>query len=302
MSRNINLPFINDIYSNHQKLSNEQYIARYLITKVETLTALSNSLHSDGIQMPAWKTYSETTIIKICFHFSSLFKLFHGTQLPFHQTEHPIYVFDEPSIYSLFRTITENYLTFYYLFIDSISDDEKHFRFLIYEYCGIKQRQSFPATTPDTKEKQKNEAAHLIKLKAAIESSQFFKKIDKALQRKIIDGIQPRLKSWKKLMREAQLNLGFDSNLYGFKSSYSHTEYLSLMQIRIGNYGYIPNQRKGHFVLFIIHMLICRIIVDIANLFPSIGIYYNKLDERLKMEIEFLSNNLKTDLNSLSST
>lgn len=288
-----NYTFVTDLYNKQQKLSNEEYIKKHLLKKIEILTTLSHTLHTDGIQMPAWKTYSETVIIKICFHFSSLFKLFKGTELPFKQTKNQVIIFDEPSIFSLFRTITENYLTFYYLFIDSISDEEKHFRFLIYEYCGIHQRQSFPATTNETKQKLKAESEHLNKLRTAIESSIFFKKIDKNIQKKIIRGVQPRLKKWADLMIESKLKLGYDSNLYGFKSSYSHTEFLSLLQIRSGNYGYIQGKRKGHFVLFIAHMLISRIIIDLKNLFPSVKNHYDKIEEGLRREIEFLSNNLE---------
>lgn len=286
---------LSQIFDDREKLSNEEYINK-LVKRVEVLTGLVNSLHVDKIQMPAWKTFSETILIKICFHISSLFQLFHGTELPFKHTKNKYLIFDEPSIYSLFRTITENYLTFFYLFIDDISEEEKHFRFLIYEYCGIYQRQSFAVSLPENKQKQINDAEHLKKLKAAITANDFFKAIEPRIQKKIMDGIQPRLKTWRKLIKDARLNIGFDLNLYGFNSSYSHSEYLSLMQIRSNNYEFKPHRRKSHFVLFIIHMLISRMIINLSELFPSVKQNFDKTEKKLKEEIILLSENLAFDL------
>lgn len=285
---------INKLYSDHEVLSNEQYID-ILIKKEKLLIELCHSLFEDNIQMPAWKSFSETVIIKICFHISSLFQLFRGTEFPFKQTKEKILIFDEPSIYSLFRTITENYLIFYYLFVDNIPDEEKHFRFLIYEYCGLHQRQSFTATKLEHIQRQLDDAQHLEKLKAKIKESEFLKLVEGKVQKKIFAGTQRRLRSWKKLIRDAELNLGFDSNLYGYKSSYAHTEYLSLLQIKSTNYGFRPHQNKNHFVLFLIHMLISRMIINLVKLFPSIKKHYDKIDEVGRIEIEFLSVNLGLD-------
>ena len=282
---------LDKIYEDFDEFSNEQYVEK-LNTRIEILIRFVNSLFVDKIQMPAWKTFSETIIIKICFHIASLLKLFHGTELPIKHAKSNYIIFDEPSIYSLFRTITENYLTFFYLFIDNISDDEKYFRFLIYEYCGIHQRQSFDVTLPKNKQKQIDEAGHLEKLKTAILNSVFYKDIDPSIKKALLNGVKPRLKTWKKLIKDAQLNIGYDSNLYGFKSSYSHSEYLSLLQIRTNTYQFNSHERKSHFVLFIIHMLISRMIINLSTLFPTIKNHFEKLEQEMKIEIEFLSINL----------
>jgi hypothetical protein len=289
---------IQKIFEEYETLPNEMYV-EILNKKIGTLTNLSHSLHLDKIQMALWKTYNETFIVKICFHISSLLSLCKGTSFPFSVTKEKTMIFDEPSILSLLRTITENYLTFYYLFVDKISEEEKHFRFLVYEYCGIKQRQSFFVSLPEHKKKKEEEAVHLHNLKSKIIASLFFKREDKKVQKKILDGVQPRLKSWKILMKEAELKLGIDSNLYSFKSSYTHSEFLSLMQIRDNNYAYKPYIRKNYYVLFIIHMLVCRLIMNLKDSFSSIKDHFETLDKNFQIEIEFLSVNLAIDVDSL---
>ena len=289
---------IKKIFAEYETLPNELYIEK-LKEKVEILATLSHSLHVDNIQMPAWKTYIETFVVKICFHTSSLLTLIKGSELPFQLSQEKTIIFDEPSILTLLRTITENYLTFYYLFVSKITEDEKHFRFCVFEYCGIKQRQSFFTSNPEHTTKKQQEAVYLENLKKQIEKFSYFKELEKGKKKKILDGVQPRLKPWKELFKEAELRLGLDSNLYSFKSSYTHSEFLSLLQIKSSNYGYKPLLRKNYYVLFIVHMLICRLIMNICDLFPSIKRHFEELDSEIKIEIEFLSVNLAIDSETL---
>jgi hypothetical protein len=289
---------IQKVFREYETLPNEVY-CEILDKKIEVLAGLSHSLHLDKILMAPWKSYNETFIVKICFHISSLLTLCKGTKLPFSVTKEKVIIFDEPSILTLLRTITETYLTFYYLFVAQVPEEEKHFRFLVYEYCGLKQRQSFPVSLPAHKKKLEEEAIYVQSLKSKIVESLFFQKEDKRVQNKIIEGIKPRLKSWKSLIKEAGLKLGMDENLYSFKSSYTHSEYLSVLQIKGNNYGYKPFMRKSYYVLFIIHMLVCRVIINLKNMFPTIKSHFDELEKNLQIEIEFLSVNLVIDADSL---
>ena len=55
--------------------------------------------------------------------------LFEGTEIPLINKGQKVKVMDKPSIVALTRVVTENFLTFNYIYSDSISEDEKQFKF-----------------------------------------------------------------------------------------------------------------------------------------------------------------------------
>ena len=125
--------------------------SKIVLDKVGTLLKLIDSLHKEKVQLPSWQVWVEALIHKLSFHSVSLLKLFEGTEIPFENDGKKFIVLDKPSIVSLLRVVTENYLTFYYLYADSINDDEKQFRLSVWRYCGIKQRTEFEINTENAK-------------------------------------------------------------------------------------------------------------------------------------------------------
>ena len=220
--------------------------------------------------MPEWKIWHEPLLIKLCFHASSLLRIFDGTILPFDNNGKPLEVFDEASIITLLRVVTENYLTFYFLFADNITEEEKQFRVAVWKYCGLKQRSTFEISTAEAKKKQQKEVADVELLKLEIERSYSFNSFDNKQQKKILNGRNPRLfNTWINLIKQSDLRLDLFKNMYGYKSNYSHSEFISAMQLRSGNYGYNPNA-KNHYALFLLHFLISKAILDLGEMFPSI--------------------------------
>ena len=57
--------------------------------------------------------------------------------------------------------------------------------------------------------------------------------------------------------------------MYGYKSNYSHSEFISAMQLRSSSYGYNPNA-KNHYALFLLHFLVAKTILDLSEIFPSV--------------------------------
>lgn len=161
------------IWNDYETSSNVEY-GHKVLDNLNVLLELTNTLHKDNVKLPEWKIWAEPLIFKFCYHASSVINLFNGTELPFKVEDKNIVIFDEPSMFVLFRTTLENYLTFFYLFADQIDDKQKVFRNLIWRYCGLKQRVSFQIDFQEGKKKQQEELAMVERLKKEIEASEFF--------------------------------------------------------------------------------------------------------------------------------
>ena len=219
------------VLRDHEDLSNEQY-AEKLFARLGIVAELVNSLHEQDVKLPRWKIWSESLAFKFCFHTASFLRLFSGTEIPYQVAGKNIVVFDEPTAIVLFRTILENYMTFFYLYVDNVPDEEKEFRFMVYEYCGMKQRTGFDVRSNEAKAKQAAELMDVQNLKAKIEASPYFDKMEKRAKKLVMDGVKARFFSWPELLRKCGFREDLFKNIYGYKSNYTHSEFISLMQIK----------------------------------------------------------------------
>jgi hypothetical protein len=216
--------------------------------------------------------------------------LFEGTEIPIEHQGKPFKVLDESSIYSLLRVVSENYLTFSYLYSDNSSEEEKQFRLSVWKYCGIKQRVGFRVSTEEAKQKQANEKITLESLSTEIKNSRFYEVLDSKKQKTVLSGKKPRLfNNWIDLVRKSNLRVSLFENLYGFKSNHSHSEFISVFQLKSKQYQYNPND-KVHFSLFLLHIIICKAIIDLKMIYSSIESLFNSKSFDIKTEVEILYN------------
>jgi len=274
---------INAIES-HETKTNIEYI-NDVLQKINLLAELVNSLHEENIQMKEWLCWSEPLIHKLIFHSSTLLKIFFGTEFLVKETR--VKVFDEPSAIILLRTVLENYLTFHYLYIDNVSDEEKIFRINVWQYCGLKQRTNFTVNSESSRSKQARETVQVGELKDIICNSDIFSKFKTQEQKEILKGRKARLSySWEKLIESSGFRKNLFRNLYGYKSNYAHSEFISVLQIKSKRYGFNALD-KEHYILFLLHIIICKCIVDLKNLFPTVRLNYETKEKNVINEIEF---------------
>lgn len=268
-----------------ESLNSIEY-SQLLHRKLSSLMDLVDSLFTEKIKMDSWLTWVEPTLFKLILHTSSYLSLFSGSSVAFKKKE--IRLFDEPSILVLFRTILENYSTFYYLFGDSISDEEKVFRINVWKYSAIKQRSEFRALSKESKQQQERDFISNEGTRKEIENSKFFSQYNQSEQRVILEGKKPRLfYSWKSLMDICRFRNKLYKDIYSFKSSYAHSEFLSVLQIK----DKVPELNKKantHYSLILVHSILCKCILDLCDIFPIVLVQFEKNDEKLKDEIRFL--------------
>lgn len=277
------------VWGSYESSTNKEY-GEVILRTVNILIKLTNSLHGDKINLIPWKTWSEPIIFKLCYHASSIIKLNSGTELPFKKNGETLIIFDEPSVFILFRTLLENYLTFFYLFIDQVAEEEKQFRMLVWRYCGLRQRTEFVINTEKERAKQQSEESTVLNLKNEIQSNLYFDKYSNKLKDVILKGRKPRLfESWKSLIVKSNFNTDSFQNIYGYKSNYSHTEFISVLQLREGQYGHHKKNTRSHYLMLLLHGIIAKTIIDLKNYFPSIEEHFEKMNIDIKSEIICLS-------------
>jgi hypothetical protein len=294
------------VWTKYEQYSTNNYAVE-ISEKIRHLFLLTNVLHVQRVPVNDWNLWTEPVIFKFCYHASSLLKLLHGTELPYDQNGRKVKIFDEPSIFVLFRSMLENYLTFFYLFVDNVSEQEKYFRLLVWKYAATKQRSEFDVENDEeAKKRLEQEKLNAQQLRAQIESSPVFLNLPAGEKTVILRGRKPRLiNGWQTLIESANLRSYLFKNLYSYKSSYSHSEFLSVLQIKQGRYGFNPNA-KEHYLTIIIHALICKAIIDMASLFPAIKAEFQKLPVNVQNEILFLNmfcmNDISTSSTKIKST
>jgi hypothetical protein len=268
-----------------ESLNNEQYCL-LLQGKVKILLELVNSLHVKKVKVDDVTIWVEPLLFKFCFHTISTVNLFFGTDLPVQVNGKPFKIFDEPSMLALFRSCLENYLTFFHLYIDSISEEERAFRMLVYRYSGTKQRSEFAINTEGEKQKQQKEVEFCKILKDQLCNNEFFKAYNVKNKGLILEGKKPRLfGGWKSILQKSKLHSELFSNIYSYKSIYSHSEFISLLQMKESNYRYDPNSTKSHHLLLLLHGLICKAILEFKDLFPETITSFEELSEEIKDDI-----------------
>ncbi len=276
------------IAKDYESKTNLEY-SEIIKKKIGILLELMESLVEEKISTDGWKGWSESLIQKMSIHSVTLLDLFKGTFLPFGKDKKQLLLFDKPSILVLLRTILECYLTFYYLHIDEVTDEEKKFRLTVWRYAGLKQRSKFVLTSNEAIQKQLNEKELVDKLNNEIKESMFITQFDSRDTKEIMSGRKPRLNhTWLSLVEKSGLRLNLFKNLYSYKSSYSHSEFVSILQIKDGVLKFDKNEEVGY-ELFLLHFIISKTIIDVMKLFPSIRGKYNELDEELRIEIEIMT-------------
>ncbi|MGV3588105.1 MAG: hypothetical protein ACO1OF_13955 [Adhaeribacter sp.] len=182
---------------------------------------------------PSWQTFFETLIFKLITSSFSIVNLAKGTIIKSGKYGINAPILDYPSIYILTRATLENFLTLDYIFFNNLSLEERLFRFKLWEVSGLLSRQNFSTLTNKEFEIQKQfEKQEIDKILAELSKMPEFTKLDKKQLRNLSRFGLPRLESWNSLILSSNLNKQQFSNTYSLLSSYAHSEYLSILQIK----------------------------------------------------------------------
>jgi len=254
---------------------------------LSVLIQLIDSLHKDEICFDEFDIWMEPLLIKFCFHSATLIEIIKGVNLP--NGNRPIAIFDEPSLIAISRIILENYLTWNYLYINPKDKEQSVFRNAIWQYSALLQRSDFKATIEYAKNKRQFEIGQIKRLREIIENSTYWYSYTDKQKQQILKGKKPRLFfSWQDLIANSELNKDLLEDVYSYKSSYAHSEFLSVMQIKQGGFEFNKESRKSKHHIEIHLALISKIILDLESMFPTIQNRLFSMPKAKGFELRFL--------------
>jgi len=197
------------------------------LTLLKALVAVSKAAKGTPATDDERVLDAEGLLLKFFFHACSALYLSHSTTVD----EVGASFFDCASTQVVCRAALESFLVFEYVFTLPTSKDERDFRYWSWVYAGLLERQAFPVTLPESKQKLAAERALIDAFRSKIEASPCFQALKKGEQKKILKGTW-RLHSWTSIARSAGLSEMNAKHVYSYLCSYAHASSLSVMQVR----------------------------------------------------------------------
>ncbi len=247
---------------------------------INILVEIMQAIADSKINVPYWKKYLETLVHKLIYTSNSIIKLIEGYELKtFNNSVLIRKVVDYPTLYILSRALIENYVTLSYIYNNVLKDEERIFRFKLWEVSGLISRQNFEneLENTDIKQKKLDEEEMIEKIISEISKMSEYKNLDKGQLKKLENHGLPRIESWNKLIQQSNLKQPNFSNLYSLFSNYAHSEYLGIMQTSQSSH-HADDQRNIESVKLVLNHV--RIIISLTikyctNNFISAEIIFN---------------------------
>ncbi len=147
---------------------------------------------------------------------------------------------DHASVKVVVRAAFETYLVFFHLY-GNTDHLVSEFRHKMWRIGGLADRQKVHASSKRWREVKRSEKKQLEKLREEIKSSLHFRTYTERQRKKILEGNWRIGNSWADLGISAGFHEKYFKNIYGYLCGYSHSSYISIMQV--GQAESIEDQR-----------------------------------------------------------
>lgn len=161
-------------------------------------------------------------------HAVTLLYLSRGTSLDFPSFKFSLV--DIASIDVLTRASLEAFLVFHYVFYAPATKEEKDYRYWAYKAAGIAERQNFPPSSVELKQKLVVEKEELDKLYQQLKSNSVFQNLTDNQKKQVLRG-RWKLPSWRAIAIDAGVSEMIASRMYSFLAGYAHSSMLSVVQM-----------------------------------------------------------------------
>jgi len=199
---------------------------------INILSELVESVADAKVKTPPWRYHSQTIIGRIIFTSHSIITLANGFEYAHYKRDKKAEIIDYPSLFVLTRTLLESYVTLCYIYNNDKSDEEKIFRYKLWEVSGLISRQSWGNNlNEDSKRIKDAEKLNIEDIIDEIQKMPEYSSLDKSQLKKLQKYGLPRLYSWNELIEQSNVRKEIFSTSYSFFSSYAHTEYVSILQL-----------------------------------------------------------------------
>ena len=125
---------------------------------------------------------AEGLAVKLFEHSASINYLYKDTVIP----EINLRIFDLATLNVIARAIIENFLVFYYVFVEPQNKEEEDFRYFAYCLSGLIERQNYPIESPKGKIILTNEKKVIDNLICKLEKNSYFIELKKDEKNKLL--------------------------------------------------------------------------------------------------------------------
>jgi len=205
---------------------------------------------------------------------------------------------DISSTFVIVRSIIENFLTIFYLYILPENEDEFEFFHQLYSGASMMRRQDLKKNYNDNDEqpsqRKLEEEKLILDLVVKLKESPFYKSLNKHKRKNIESMSSTNMKAmiynWNELIIKSDLRNELFKNTWRLASSYAHSEELALVQLK----DYYSSE-KGKFaqinflssMINLNCMLNSKMILFVKKKYEWAEPVFNELPDNIIHEIEF---------------
>lgn len=187
-----------------------------------------------------WLHSAETLSVKLFHHLVSMRTLAAGSTVK-QGNGSTLFFLDHGSVKVVARAALETYLVLFYVY-GSTDQAISEFRHKTWRLGGLLDRQKFSPLTPEHLQKLAREKQLIDKLRSDIEAAPQFQEYSEKQRPKLLEGVWRIGKGWSDLGVQAGFHERFFKDVYGYLCGYSHSSYLSALQV--GQAQSIEDQQK----------------------------------------------------------
>lgn len=212
---------------------------------------------------------AEGLAVKLFEHSASINYLYKDTVIP----EINLRIFDLATLNVIARAIIENFLVFYYVFVEPQNKEEEDFRYMVYCLSGLVERQNYPIESPKGKIILTNEKKVIDNLIYKLEKNSYFIELKNDDKNKLLKWGEWRFKSWSNIALSAGLNESNSKAFYKLLCGYAHSGSLSLQQIH-QTASKEEKIKLFNGTLSLLKIAIANMIIAYCNYFPKALAFY----------------------------
>lgn len=257
---------------------------------IQTLIDIIDGIASAKVLVKEHEIFTDTLLMKSIYHFKSLVRLLKGDILYVDKTKVPI--IDIPTCFIISRAIIETYVTFNYIYVAPKSEEERFFKFSLWKISALINRQGTKPLSVDSMKWKEEEKRLIDQLKIKLQNDPFYSELDRNQKRNLEKYGLPRINSWMDLITQSGLGDLF-LNCYQHFSQYAHSEFISVNQIKQGNYLNVDTNKSlitdGNLCISISKILVSKSILELITLVPIGKIIYNTSSGLLITKINMLA-------------
>lgn len=232
----------------------------------------------------SWMSLLELFAGRLAWLSSSLENLAEGTVYAKY-AGHPRHVLDLSGVHALARTQLEAYLTFFNLFVQPASEEERDLRVAIYRLQSLTVRAENGTVRSQELDAKRNQNQEQIeKVHAQLKANKIFASYHKDLRTSILKGRYSKRKGWTELIEESKLNNEIMKVAYALYANHAHSEYISIVQFRE---GFSDPEALEELVSNAVRQSVFMLSVFLRELAVLLNAedFYNKIDEELRFKL-----------------